>query len=1250
MDKFIVECRKIKRRDFYYVKFPYQQQVLERIRNLPKKEREWNDALKAWEVKTIGLFNLLQSYKNSDKIHFNFLDDEKVGFIDKVKKDFKKQAEEKKYRQELEIKKKKWVKLKSEFEKDYEQYVDITHKNLKEGIKLYPFQVAGAMFLNETKNTLLAFEMGLGKAQDIDSQLLTPNGWIKMGDVKVGDYVIGSDGNPTQVLGVYPQGEKDIYELTFNDGSKASCCKEHLWNVNNEFDYWDNLKFNTLTLEQIMDDGLVDEKGRYKYYIPLTEAVNFKEKKTYKKPYQIGKDYIEGNINKIPHEYIYNTIDYRLDLLMGIFDKTNFNILDDLGHLIEIILPINKECFILSIRELILSLGGTCQVYNDENGFKLEIKLPYNFKILKKKRTHLDYLDVFNENLPYRYIKEINFIGKKEAQCIYVDAKDSLYLTDDYIVTHNTIISIAYVEMNDYDKILVLTPNSLKFNYFNEVEKFTHSKAHVVNWKKNKYTIEESKYVIVNYEFFRNSNQDKADKKFNDLNLGKIDALIADECFTYDTLIDTNKGSLKIGDIVENKLDVKVLTYNHRLKKIETKSINKYLYNGYKDVINVGFSNGVKLECTPEHKFYSLTENKYKLIKDFKIGEKVIYKKKEKKSANKNNTLSTLWCKFQTKSIKTKILFKDMFSNWNRLKTRKKLRTKGKKIVSTLRGCFSNSTFKSEKVLFKKLFRKMENVARRHKEKNVHKRSDKEKSEINKKILQRKSRSKKKNFFSNEEKQSNDEAREYRKNERKNERKNFSFKGWKWSVNKTTIKSIFETICNNKSIYGNGVYDSNKKTINGNECGSNITTNTLQNRYWYTRIKDWYRSRWKKSQIKKMEISRQEEDGNIEIVWVENIEVLELGNRRKCRYGCGRNKKAYDLEIKDNHNYFANGILVSNCHALKSSKSNSYKNFKRIFKDSAFKNNKVSMVYMSGTPTPNAAHELYTVLNQISPIDFPTKDHFYKYYLGMKYDANGYGYVTDYTQQRLEELFHAISPYTYRKKKDDVLKELPDKTYQNISLELKPKDYVEYKHIENDVTDELFGSKTNGNLMITILLRLRQFTAKLKAKELIEFIDAVIGEGEKLVVVDEFKDSLYELYEKYKDISVLHTGDQTVEERGEYVKQFQDPNSPVKIFFGSIATCNYGLTLTQASKMLVLTMPYSVGKYDQVCDRLHRLTQKNSVNIYTPIFKNTIDEMVYYSVENKRVEINKVLDNEDYESKINDSVLGDVVNILKRRI
>jgi len=340
-------------------------------------------------------------------------------------------------------------------------------------------------------------------------------------------------------------------------------------------------------------------------------------------------------------------------------------------------------------------------------------------------------------------------------------------------------------------------------------------------------------------------------------------------------------------------------------------------------------------------------------------------------------------------------------------------------------------------------------------------------------------------------------------------------------------------------------------------------------------------------------------------------------------------------------------VICDESQKLKNTKANTYKNFKSIFKPKLFRNEKVSKIFLSGTPAPNRAHELYTVLNQISVVDFPTKKYFNEYYCGMTRGEDGWGYQVDTMAQKFEELYYKIAPFTHRKRKVDALKDLPDKTYQRIILEMTDDEQRVYDEIEAGVANE-FEENPTGN-PLTIMLRLRQYLAQVKIPHVVELIENVLQTGEKVVVVDNFKDSLYKLDEKLGDVAALHTGDQTVEERAELVKKFQDPNSALKGFLGSIQTCNYGLTLTEASKLFIMTLPFSVGEFDQVSDRLHRIGQKSAVNIYILVFPDTMDDYVFSSIEGKRKEILKVIDNEDYKSNVNESVLHDVIQKIKEK-
>ena len=97
--------------------------------------------------------------------------------------------------------------------------------------------------------------MGTGKAQPLTSPVLTPDGFILMNDVTVGSSVIGEDGLPHTVVGVFPQGVKKVYRVTFTDGSHAECCDEHLWTYQLSRDVTRGI-FRTRSLKEILLDDL----------------------------------------------------------------------------------------------------------------------------------------------------------------------------------------------------------------------------------------------------------------------------------------------------------------------------------------------------------------------------------------------------------------------------------------------------------------------------------------------------------------------------------------------------------------------------------------------------------------------------------------------------------------------------------------------------------------------------------------------------------------------------------------------------------------------------------------------------------------------------------------------------------------------------------------------------------------------------------------------------------------------------------
>lgn len=229
-----------------------------------------------------------------------------------------------------------------------------------------------------------------GKAQPLDSRILTPFGYKLMGEMKVGDEVIGRDGKAYKVSGVFPQGIRPIYKVSFSNGTSCECDIEHLWNVSKR--YCNNFKVKTL--REIIESGILTKNSkRLKYYIPRCNRIEF-----------------DNNFSLC--DEMEDFLDYHLDENGKRSKGGKF-----IKHITTDLLLHEKLVFIAR------ALGWWVSSHQKKNG-------EYLMKICKN-----SYMDIFITNAEY--------IGDKEAQCIMVDSEEHLYITEDFIVTHNTSLTTA---------------------------------------------------------------------------------------------------------------------------------------------------------------------------------------------------------------------------------------------------------------------------------------------------------------------------------------------------------------------------------------------------------------------------------------------------------------------------------------------------------------------------------------------------------------------------------------------------------------------------------------------------------------------------------------------------------------------------------------------------------------------------------------------------------------------------------------
>jgi hypothetical protein len=174
--------------------------------------------------------------------------------------------------------------------------------------------------LLEDKLDILTISLapGVGKGQLPDAKILTPKGFGRFGDLKVGDEVISGTGKVTKVLGIFPKPKMPVYELTFNDGSKVKCSQDHIWHVQTSYDRKKG-KYRDIELKDMLGNFRVEGGKTANYsvdYVPVIDC--FEGHELLLDPYLMGVILGDGGITgnnviiSIPDQEIYDEVSKRL--------------------------------------------------------------------------------------------------------------------------------------------------------------------------------------------------------------------------------------------------------------------------------------------------------------------------------------------------------------------------------------------------------------------------------------------------------------------------------------------------------------------------------------------------------------------------------------------------------------------------------------------------------------------------------------------------------------------------------------------------------------------------------------------------------------------------------------------------------------------------------------------------------------------------------------------------------------------------
>lgn len=298
---------------------------------------------------------------------------------------------------------------------------------------------------------------------------------------------------------------------------------------------------------------------------------------------------------------------------------------------------------------------------------------------------------------------------------------------------------------------------------------------------------------------------------------------------------------------------------------------------------------------------------------------------------------------------------------------------------------------------------------------------------------------------------------------------------------------------------------------------------------------------------------------------------------------------------------------------------------------------------LTGTPVMNKPEDLWSILNWLYPEVWRSFWKFYDRFVNyeVQYPHNYRKILGPKNEKELREL---IDPYFTRRTKQEVLKDLPDKYYTVIEVELSPKQRKIYDQMKKDMIAWLESQDEEKPLaapvVIAQLIRLQQFAlayADVTDDGVIltdpsSKIDALMqmledNPDEPIVVFSQFKRAITLVERRLESAGIRYvriTGDDSSHARTDAVDDFQAGRA--NVFLGTIGAGSEGITLTRSSTVVFLDRDWTPARNAQAEDRLHRIGQKDAVQVIDIVAKDTVDQMRMEKLEMKKSWIRRMID------------------------
>ena len=322
-----------------------------------------------------------------------------------------------------------------------------------------------------------------------------------------------------------------------------------------------------------------------------------------------------------------------------------------------------------------------------------------------------------------------------------------------------------------------------------------------------------------------------------------------------------------------------------------------------------------------------------------------------------------------------------------------------------------------------------------------------------------------------------------------------------------------------------------------------------------------------------------------------------------------------DIEIYEEKNYNFKFIIADEAQYLKNNNTKNAKTIKQLKSDTKFA--------LTGTPIENSLSELWSIFDFVMPgYLFDYREFKNKYEIPI---------IKDEDQEIMNKLKMMIEPFILRRIKKEVLTELPEKTITILNNEMEEEQkniYLSYlvqakQELQNEIN--INGYEKSQIKILAALTRLRQIcchpslfiedykAGSSKLEQCMQIIEDGIMAGHKILLFSSYT-SMFEIIEKELQIRNIKyfklTGQTKVDERIELVDEFNQ-NSEIGVFLISLKAGGTGLNLIGADMVIHYDPWWNVSAENQATDRAYRIGQKNNVQVYKLITKDSIEEKIY---------------------------------------